>query len=261
VLIYTAYILLGLLSGFLSGLLGVGGGVVVVPVLISLFHFQGINSTYIMNLSSGTSCAVMCLTAARTFMLRRQEFSSVSMVYKKMVSTVVVGSLFGAVASHYIHAYILYYMFSVLLIILSIRLFFFSKARLRQGFEQSGFRIMGLVIGFFASLLGIGGSSFTVPFLLSRGVELRKAGLVAVTLIVSLAPAACVVYMAMGYSVVSISGCVGYVYWLPALCIGLASCVSAAWGVRSAQRLPTRFLQKCFAILLVFVSLHLFLSH
>ena len=253
--------MLGVLSGFLSGLLGVGGGVIIVPALISIFHAQGVTSEHLMSLASGTSCAVMSITALRTVVARGDEIRPGVFIFKKMIATVLFGSIAGVLVSQFIHPSIIYYTFALLLVLVSIRLLFFEQTAAGLELKSAPFRTVGLCIGFLASMLGIGGSSFTVPFLLSRGIGLQRATLVSISLIACLAPVACLVYVGVGLHSINFPGCVGYVCWPAVVCVGGLSCISSPWGVYCAKHTRTRVLQRCFALVLILVSTHLALHH
>ncbi len=260
-MIFVFYTLLGLCAGFLSGLLGVGGGVIIVPALLWLFQYQGLSLPRLISLAAGTSCAIMILTTSRSLIARLQHFSDVSAIYKKLVVGVVVGAFIGALLSHFIHPAVLSIIFSVIMLVVALSLLLPHKFNFISLYKVKNFRIAGLFVGFIASMLGIGGSSLSVPFLINNGISLRKSTLVAVTLSLSLAPVAAAVYIIMGWYNVNIPWCTGYVYWPAVAGVGLGAVISAPIGVKYAQSIPSSLLQKYFAVLLIIVAVHLFTTH
>jgi uncharacterized protein len=259
ILIY--YVLLGMGAGFLSGLLGVGGGVIIVPALLWLFQHQNLPVSRLISLAAGTSCVIMIITTSRSLFARRQHFHSVVSVYKKLVVSVILGALAGALLSHAIHPVILRIIFSVIMILVALGLLLPSAFNVMSVYRFQNYPLAGGIVGFVASMLGIGGSSLTVPFLISNGVGLRKSTLVAVALSLSLAPVAAAVYIMVGWSQVTIPWCTGYVYWPAVAGVGLGAVISAPIGVKYAQSISSSLLQKYFAVLLVIVAVHLFVTH
>ena len=259
-MVFAFYIVLGLGAGFLSGLLGVGGGVIIVPALLWLFHYQALPLARLISLAAGTSCAIMVITTSRSLFARKHHFPAAASVYKKLVVSIILGALIGSMVSHYIHPVALQIIFAMLMLILACSLLLPNKFNLLSLYTMKSYHISGVFIGCLSSMLGIGGSSLTVPFLFNRGECLRSSTLVALALSASLAPVAAIVYMIMGWSKVTLPWCTGYVYWPAVLCVGLGAVIAAPAGVRYAQKIPTALLRKYFAVLMVIIAMHLIIS-
>ena len=252
------YILLGVGAGFLSGLLGVGGGVVIVPALMWIFSLQEWSVTRLISMAAGTSCAIMVITTARALVARRSEWAAVFSLYRKMALYVVLGAVAGATLSHVVHPKLLCVVFSFFLLFVATNLLLPQHVKLAARLGIEYYKGAGAVIGFFAAMLGIGGGSLTVPYLLHNQLSVRRSTMVALMLSGTLAPFAALVYMVAGWSIVNLPGTTGYVYWPAVVFVGFGALIGAPLGVRYSQRISTKLLQRYFACLLLIVSVHLF---
>jgi uncharacterized protein len=262
-LVLFLFLVLGLVTGFLSGFLGIGGGVVVVPGLMYLFKHQLFYHARLINLAAGTSCAIMVITTLRSLVFRYAEFKPVLWAYKKMVLWLLLGAVGGGVLAHLLHPHIIKLFFSLVLMVVALRLIFPTVHVLRSSFQPKRYlAFFALIIGVVSAMVGIGGSVFMVPLLLECNVSLIQAMAVSVALTASMAPLATLVYILTGLHAVSLPAhTLGYVYWPAVLMVGLGSALAAPWGGRCAQRVPSKWLVKLFALLLSVVSVHLILNY
>jgi uncharacterized protein len=251
------------MAGFLSGLLGIGGGVFVVPALLIVFKAHALSASRLISMASGTSCAIMMITTSRTFWLQRDRFFRVVDVYKKMILWVLSGVIAGALLNHVAHPLVLKGVFSGVLLIIALGLLIPSLfARVPIANASRYYSIVGLLIGFLSALLGIGGSTFLVPFLMSTGIAIRESMAISIGIAVSMAPLATVVYIITGlHAALTPSLATGYVYWPAVLAVGLGSVLSSKAGLWCSEKVSTERLKKYFAALLIVVALHLILFH
>ena len=128
--IFILYIFSGLLAGLLSGLLGIGGGIVVVPALAYIFMNQGlIPADYIMQSAVGTSLAIMVLTSQVSVMAHNRQGRILWSIYKKMAVGIALGSVGGAILADFLHSDILHILFGLFLLIISFHMFFSRKSK------------------------------------------------------------------------------------------------------------------------------------
>src|SRR3990167_674702 len=195
------YIPLGIVAGFLSGLFGAGGGVVIVPGLVLLFHLQGIVAGSIMHIAVGTSLATMVPVALRSLMSHRKYNADYFEIYRRMVPALVIGVLAGSILAHFLHSRLLEIAFGVFVLFIAFSFLFEEHnqedAKLHLP-GRAGMSLAGGFIGLQSGLLGIGGSAFSVPFLSHRGVPIRVAVTVSVAIALTAATLGAVTFMVTG---------------------------------------------------------------
>ena len=116
-------LLIGSIAGFLSGLLGIGGGIVVVPALFSFFHFLKFSPQIVMHMAAGTSFAIMVLTTSRSLYSHQQYRVSFYKEYVLITPGVVVGVALGGVAAHFFHSVFLRWLFIAVIVATVIKTF------------------------------------------------------------------------------------------------------------------------------------------
>ncbi len=260
----VALALTGCLSGFLAGLLGVGGGIIVVPMLYLLFPFVGVAEEIRMHLAVGTSLATIIPTAIISSRSHHNKGSLDLTLLKKLgpaiVAGVVAGSIFGGKTS----GRTLILIFATLALLVAFYMAFRRDSWVfgKNLTESVRLRVpLGLFIGWFSVLMGIGGGTLSVPVLSLFGVEMRRA--------VGTASAVGVL--------IGIPGLLGFIAsgWgnplLPPLSLGYCSLIGFALivpsammmaprGVRVAHSIHPPLLRKIFAFFLLMTSIKMFFS-
>ncbi|MBN2195366.1 MAG: sulfite exporter TauE/SafE family protein [Polyangiaceae bacterium] len=259
VLAWLAYPVLGAVSGFSAGLLGVGGGIVVVPGLLYVFSTIGMPPDHRMRLALGTSLAVICFTALSSLRAHHRRGAVDWGVVRAITPGIAVGTLSGTYVAAFIPGRHLEAGYAVFLTVISLRLVR-RQADAPRGDLPPAPRIAaaGLGIGLLSGLVGIGGGSLTVPFLARSGVTIHRA--VGTSAAVG-APIAIV--GAGGYILNGVGEgglppfAFGYVY-LPALIgVSVVSSLFAPLGATIAHRLPVARLRAAFAAFLVLVAVRM----
>jgi hypothetical protein len=256
------YLLTGAIAGLMAGLLGVGGGLVIVPALVMLFASQGFADATLMHFAIGTSLATIVVTSVSSLLAHHRRGSVDWLIVRWMAPGIVVGALGGARLAGYVSSPGLGVFFGVFELLVALQLVFaFQPAARRQVPCKAGLGLAGAVIGAVSALLGIGGGTLTVPFLLWNRVDIRASVGTA---------AACGLPIAMGgaagfamgsISAVSPQGLnTGFIYWPAVAGIGLASVSMAPVGARLAHQLPKKTLQRVFALLLTVIGLKMVLG-
>lgn len=249
---------MGAITGVLAGLLGIGGGLVVVPALLFLLPSAGVSADVAMQCALGTSLATIILTSSSSA-LNHLKLGNVDMfAVKWLVPGVVIGGLFGATVAEWIPSQYLPKVFAVIVLILAFQMARSVKASAIKPMPNPFLTTLsGIVIGTVASLAGIGGGALSVPFLNRHGVEMRKA----------------VGSSSVCGSIIAVSGMIGFIWhgsqvegelpayslgyvYLPALFfIAVMSIFTTRFGAKLACELPTPILKKVFACFLVVVSI------
>ncbi|WP_114766162.1 sulfite exporter TauE/SafE family protein [Vibrio rhodolitus] len=249
-------LLLGGFVGVMAGLLGIGGGLIVVPALVVLLPKAGIDPSITMNIALATSLSTIIVTSGSSA-LNHLKLGNVDMfVVKWLMPGVVIGGFVGANVAEWIPSEYLPKVFGVIVLLLALQMLLSIKSTTERTMPPSGITMgYGAGIGIISSLAGIGGGSLSVPFLNRHGVEMRKA-------VGSSSVCGCVIaisgmtgFILHGYSAENLPNySVGYVY-LPALAaIASTSMLTTKVGAKLATSLPTAALKKIFALFLMFVA-------
>ena len=260
---YAAYLALGAFVGFFAGLFGIGGGLVLVPVLGMLFeaqHLTAQNNLHLLTL--GTSMAAIILSAVSSTYTHHSHGAINFTVVRTITPGLLLGTALGALfASHVSTAYLtvffaLFVYFAALQMLLDLK----PKAA-RQLPELSGMTLVGVGIGAISSLVSIGGGVLSVPFMLRHNVPLKQAIGTSAALGLPIAIGGTIGYIATGLSVNTLPpNAFGFVY-LPALFwVALASIATAPLGAKAAHRLPLDLLRRGFAVLLLALATKMLLK-
>jgi uncharacterized membrane protein YfcA len=252
-----AYLLAGSVAGFMAGLLGVGGGLIVVPALAVLFARQGVPAAHVMHLAIGTSLASIVPTAISSLLAHDRRGSVDWCVVRALLPGILAGGLGGAWLARGLGSPGLALLFGVFELLVAAQLWLSLQPAAHRGLPgAAGMTVAGGVIGLLSALLGIGGGTLTTPFLLWHGVDIRRAvGTSASTgLPIALAGAAGFAWGGWGIRVAQ-GWTTGFIYWPAVAGLLLASVPMAPVGARLAHALPRPLLQRGFALFLLLVGL------
>lgn len=250
---WLSYLVLGACAGLLAGLLGVGGGIVIVPALTVLFTSQGLPAGYIAHLAIGTSLASILFTSVSSLRAHHGRGAVDWLIVRRIAFGIMGGTLAGSwVASRMTTAGLKAFFVVFLLYVAGQMLLDLRPRPTRQIPGKAGLFGVGGVIGGISSLVGIGGGSMSVPFMIWCNVPMRNAIGTSAAIGFPIALAGTVGYVLNGLAVPALpAGAVGFVY-LPALAgVSLASYLTAPYGARLAHSLPIVGLKRIFALLLV----------
>lgn len=257
-----ALLALGLVSGFLAGLLGVGGGLVMVPVLVVLFAQQGFEPAWHMHLALATSLAVIVLTSVSSLRAHHAHGSVRWTTVKHITPGIILGTLLGAFAARHFSDFGLRLFFVAFLFFAATQMLLELKPKAHRELPGwPGMTLVGTVIGAVSSWVGIGGGTLSVPFQLWCNVKLHDAIGTSAAIGFPIAVAGAVGYMAAGHGVQGLPAwSLGFVY-LPALAgIAAASWITAPLGAKLAHRLPVKKLKRIFSVLLYALGIRMALS-
>ncbi|MGQ3891736.1 sulfite exporter TauE/SafE family protein [Legionella sp. CNM-4043-24] len=248
------YIITGSIAGILSGALGIGGGVVVVPALLMIFQHNGIISGDLsMHMATGTSLAILMLTSQASLRAHRQLDDILWPVYHRLFAGLILGTLSGALLADSIPSSWLEWCFGIFLLLVAMKIGFDRKvSRGRQFPPQLINHIASFLIGLLSGMLGIGGGLLIVPYLTYCGVNIRKIVAVSVSCTMTVAIIGTLAFIISGYNRPGLpSWSTGYVYWPAVLCIGVPGSLTAPIGARLAYVIPLTYLRAMFILLLL----------
>jgi len=254
--VFALYALVGAIGGILAGLLGIGGGLVIVPMLVFAFPLQGIGQENLMHLALGTSMASIIFTSISSFMAHNKRGSVLWPVFKSITPGILVGAFLGTYVASAMSTNSLKGFFAVFLYYVAVQMLRGKKPKpSRQVPGSAGMFGVGSGIGIFSSLVGIGGGTLSVPFLVWCNVTVHKAIGTAAAIGLPIALAGTAGYVINGWNVPGTPDySLGFVY-LPALLgIVCVSVLTAPFGVKLAHSLPVDKLKRVFAFLLLAVA-------
>lgn len=250
-----ACLAVGVVAGFLAGLLGVGGGMVIVPALLYVFHLIELPSTFEQHLAVGTSLATIMFTAISSLKAHHAKGAVRWSLVKTITPGIVIGTFAGAQLAGQVSAVALKWFFVAFAYAIAAQMLAdFKPKASRELPGVAGTNAVGGVIGVLSSWVGIGGGSLSVPFMTLCNVPVKEAIGTSAAIGFPLALAGAAGFVVSGWSHDLPAGSFGFVY-LPALAgIVLASFPMAKVGAAVAHRLPVPVLKKIFAALLIVLA-------
>jgi len=250
------------LAGLMAGLLGVGGGLVIVPVLLWVFGLLGFPSQVMMHMAVGTSLATIVLTSISSIWAHHRRGAVRWELVLQLTPGILLGAWIGALVADWMSGQWLRRVFALFVLFVGTRMLLGLRVRVGRSLPgKAGFWGVGGIIGAISALVGIGGGSLTVPFLHASGVDMRQAVASSSACGLPIALAGALGFIWTGWSEPGLpSGSTGYVYWPAFAGIAVTSILLAPVGARLAHTLPVRALQQVFALLLLGVGLKLLLS-
>ncbi|MEW6691357.1 MAG: sulfite exporter TauE/SafE family protein [Pseudomonadota bacterium] len=257
------YALLGVFTGLMAGLLGIGGGLIVVPALAYLYTLQGtVPAEHLMQVAVGTSLATILLTSIGSIWTHHKKRAVDWIVVRRLLLGLVIGSVGGSYLAHYLPSDVLKRLFGTLEILIALQMAFGRQpAPHRHLPALPGMTAAGSGIGALSSIMGMGGGAISTPFFVWCNMPLRNAIATSAAIGLPAAIAGSAAYVLAGWSTQGLPEMsLGYVY-LPAwLGIGLMSILFARVGAHLTHRLPVGVLKKVFAILLIGLGLKMLLG-
>lgn len=258
---WLLYLLTGSFAGVLAGLFGVGGGLVIVPILTFILTAQGQPTTHILHLALGTSLASILFTSLSSVRAHHGRGAVNWEAVKSITPGIMLGTLAGSWVAAKLSTDILKIIFVIFQYYVATQLLLDIKPKPhRQLPGNAGMFGVGSLIGGFSSLVGIGGGTISVPFLIWCNSATHTAIGTSAAIGFPIALAGTIGYVINGYSFALLQYSLGFVY-LPALAgIVAASVLTAPLGARIAHSLPVSKLKKVFAILLLIIGTKMLMS-
>lgn len=255
------YIATGIVAGILGGMLGIGGGVITVPVLFGVFTALRVPHSLLMHMAIGTSLAAIVFNAlASTWSFHRRHLVLWKLFFK-LTPSFFVGAIAGAILAHFLTEKILAWIFAAFLF--AFAMYFWCK----KGEAPGTFPIpslpllsfIGACIGCLSSLLGIGGGTLAAPFFQMIDLPVRQTLGTAAASSLFLSLVGSGAYLYIGWEHTHWPRNVGYIDLDAFLVIGVASMFVAHYGVSLGQRMPMVWVRRIFSIVFIATGLGLIL--
>ena len=255
---FAIFLVTGLLSGFLAGLLGVGGGIVNVPALD--YAFSG--TPHSIHSAVATSLAVISFTSFLSLRIHNRKQAVRWDVFRSITPGILAGTFAGSQIAIHLPSHLLRICFALFAMAAATRMFHGPSMRASgRAPGPVGMTAAGILIGAVSALVGIGGGSLTVPFLSWCGLPMIEAIGTSAAVGFPISFAATLQYAAQDFGVSSLKELHLGLIHLPALAlIVCGSLISVPFGARLAHRLPVPLLRRIFAILLALVGAKMLLS-
>ncbi|MDG6896059.1 sulfite exporter TauE/SafE family protein [Volucribacter amazonae] len=253
---------LGAMVGFLAGLFGIGGGLIIVPVLVYLLPQMGVPEPLLMSTALGTSFGTIVITGFASAQRHHKHgnivWSAVSILAPViMLSTFITGIFIGKLPTD-----ITSKIFACLVVYLAIKMLFSIKPQaLSKPLTPLSSVVGGVLIGIASSAAGIGGGGFIVPFLHNRGIDMKQAIGSSAFCGMLLGIAGTLSFIVGGWQAEGMPAySLGYVY-LPAIVgITLTSFFTSKLGATAVTKLPVATLKRGFALLLICIAINMFMK-
>lgn len=252
------YLALGCIAGLAAGLLGVGGGLIIVPGLVLALKHQGFDDSMLMHLALGTSLASIAFTALASAWAHQRRGALDWRLVRGLSLGMLLGSLTGALAADRISSASLQVLFAAFELCMAVYLIVGAPAVRRalvRAISRLELFLVGGGIGALSAILGIGGGTLTVPYLCWRGRGIHQAVAVSAACGLPIALAGALGYGWAGRDAPGLPAlATGYVYWPAWLGIIVTSLLFAPLGARLAHALPVARLQRVFGMVLLFIA-------
>lgn len=264
-MVYIFYILVGMAAGFLSGLFGVGGGIIIVPCLLIIFkNFNLFPMHSIMSIATATSLAAVIFTSASSALAYNKKRLINWQIFWEFIPGLIIGIILGNILIRFIPHNSLISAFAVFLTLIAIQIYFKKEngeneqSLKANNFKKIMFFILSIIIGLLSLIFGIGGGIILVPTFISLGLNIRNASGTSAMCGVFIAAIATLISIASNLNYQHLySGVLGHVYLPCALIITSFSVFFAPIGVKVAGKFKQSTLRKLFSIVLIGVALHL----
>lgn len=252
-IVWLTYIALGAVAGILAGLFGVGGGIIIVPMLTFTFTAQHLPLEHILHLALGTSLATIVFTSVSSMRAHHKRGGVNWPVVRHISPGIIIGTLAGSWVAAGLSTRFLKSLFACFLFYVALQMLLDIRPKpSRQLPGSTGLFGAGAIIGGISSLVGIGGGSMSVPFLVWCNLSVHNAIGTSAAIGFPIALSGAIGYLANGFRATALPPySLGYIY-IPALIgIAIASYFTAPLGAKLAHKLPVSGLKKGFAFLLL----------
>ena len=256
IIAFSIYLLCGAVAGILAGLLGVGGGVIIVPMLLAVFPLQGVPEAFMQQLALGTSLASIMFTSISSTRSHNARGAVHWDIWKLMTPGILAGTFFGGLIATHLPSTFLKIFFVCFLYAVGVQMFFnYRPAAGRELPGKAGTSLVGLGIGLLSSFVGIGGGSLSVPFLAYCNIPMHHAVGTSAALGFPIAAAGTLGYIVGGWGTLNLTdGYLGFVNLWALFGIAAASFLTAPLGAGLSHRLPVSTLKRFFACFILIMA-------
>ncbi len=251
----------GIAGGLVAGLLGVGGGIVIVPVLYVVLSTLGVHPDVGIKVAVATSLATIMVTSLSSARSHAKRDAVDYALLKTWGIPIVLGVVSGTVLASYVRGWVMTAIFAVVALLVALNMLFRGKgAKIMDEFPNSGVKLgSGYIVGLISSMMGIGGGTLSVPILTAFGFEIRRAVGTAAAIGFLIAIPGTIGYVIAGWSTPDLPyGSIGYVNLIAFISLVPLTALFAPVGARIAHTIPQNVLRYAFAAFLFVTSARMF---
>lgn len=253
--LFLPLIMTGMFSGFIAGLLGVGGGIVIVPILAFVLESSGIATSFSMHIAIGSSLAIIVPTSVISAQAHYRLGNVDRDCIRKLGPFVFLGALGGAIIAYGLDNAALKALFGTLAVLIGL-LFMVRVIILHKGLPSLVPRaFIGGAIGIVSALVGIGGGSLTVPTLAACGWEMRRAVGTSALMGLVISIPGMISFMIVGLRAApDVALVTGFVWWPGVIVIAAAAALTTKFGAQISAKLDQAQLRRIFGVFLIIVG-------
>jgi uncharacterized membrane protein YfcA len=253
------YLLIGALAGLLAGLLGIGGGLFIVPCLAILFPYEGIAPEYVMHMAICTTLMITIFTSLSALRTHIQKGGVLFPVFKKMLLGLLIGASLGALIAGFLPSHSLKIIFSVFAFLIALQMGLnFKPKPTRQLPGKVGLFSASGILSFISSIVGLSGGVLVVPYFTSCNIPMKNAVSTSAACTLPIALAGGLSLMVTGFGQVDLPAwSFGYIYLPAFFAVALMSVIFAPLGARLAHSTSPLVLKRFFAIFLVVIGFNM----
>jgi uncharacterized membrane protein YfcA len=257
-------VLLGMVTGFFAGLFGIGGGALLVPSLSAYFLWHQVDPAVAAHMALATSMSCIIVNAILSIRTHQQHRAILWPLVSLLTPFVILGSLLASFGVLQIAANQVALIFLVLMLLVATHMLL--GVHPESPHEASPISLFngalsGFLIGGISAMIAIGGGSLSVPYMTWHGIRIQQAIGTAAALGLPIALAATVIFSWQANATLNTPELtLGLVYWPATLALSCGSVLTTAAGARLTHRLPVGLLKKAFAVLIMILAGHMFLT-
>jgi uncharacterized membrane protein YfcA len=253
----------GGIGAILQGMVGIGTGIIIVPLLTFLLPRYGITPDLAMHVALTTSMTVIVINSISALISHHKRGNIQWGIFRKMLPFSIAGAFIGAVLADKMSGQDLKMIFGTFMILLALYMLLrktqADETDTHPDLSMKTIATGGINIGFFGSFIGAGGSVLMVPFLHAHKLKMRYAVGTATLIGLPVTIMGSLTYIVLGLSKAPTSAMmIGYLHWPAFLVISAAGIICAPFGAKLTTVLPTKVLQKIFAGCMIIVGLKMF---
>jgi len=259
---WLGYVAIGAAVGFFAGMLGIGGGAIMVPLLVILFDAQGLPKSHILHLAVGTGMATILFTSVASVRAHASRGAIRWDIARNITPGILAGGLVGSWIASFIPPLVFAALFTAVIYIAATNLLIDRKPKpSREAPGFAGMSVFGFVVSAASAFAAIGGAFLTVPFMLWCNVPMLQAIGTAAVIGFPIALSGTVGFIATGLRETGLPPyTVGFVYLPRSPASWVTSMLMAPVGAAAAHRLPTVWLKRIFAVLFYVMATKMLLT-
>ena len=251
-------LLAGSLAGIMAGMLGIGGGMILVPLLVFVFDLMKVSEALIPHLAIGTSLTTIVVTSLSSAKAHLKRGSFDKELLKHSIMPTTLGAGFGGLLAGSISGMVLVMIFGFMAVVVSVRMMMPSKIHNENHQEPNRFLIGNLtgLTGMISAMVGIGGGAMNVPLLNMMGIKIHQAVGTSASIGFLIALPGTIGFIVSGWEKPNLPEfSFGFIHWLAALCICLMTAIFAPLGATISHKLNAKKLKQVFGIFLMVVAM------